>query len=89
MSFFIKADLLELSLREHSDFLRIPLDFKRVPQVFQAMLSPGLSLIACPWVRIRQAQCRAISYPFSIHTRILPGYIIHGYPYPIRNPKPI
>ena len=28
------------------------------------MLSPGLSLIAGPWARIRQAQCHAIFYPF-------------------------
>ena len=27
-----------------------------------------------------------ISIPISIHTRILPGFIIQGYPYPTRNP---
>ena len=29
-----------------------------------------------------------LSIPMDIHTRILPEYIIHGYPYPTRNPKP-
>ena len=41
VGFFIKADLLELSLCGHSDFPRIPSDFKRAHQVFQVMLSPG------------------------------------------------
>ena len=27
-----------------------------------------------------------LSIPVNIHTRILPEHIIHGYPYPTRNP---
>ena len=44
VGFFIKADLLELSLCEHPDFPRIPSDSKRVHQVFQVMLSPRPTL---------------------------------------------